>query len=508
MMRFRVPRLCLSHLCLSSRRDLRLPLLLFAFGLTSALAQTAAPAKATGVKITTQPVLVDCAPVTAVPCMSMALTAVDTSGAPAPVTFAPGKPLTESLSMISGDGAEVTPFYATSGTGLDSLDHRNVVLLMIDISGSMHEPSPGAASRFAGVKSAIARYLDSMQEGTDEIAIVPFESHNVVPTIRSAVFSSHKSELLAQLNALPEPGPKNNTALFQAVFSGVDTMKQEVETLEREGIKAADLQPHLIVMTDGTNEVHPGDDAQLLDGPLGLQQASAQVASSHMDVVGVGFGDRAAIDAAALQRLSTRFLYAADADELLRALHGTRTAQSHVLETTWLLDTPNRLALTGRDQVWTPSLTLEDGTVLRGAPLRMTMPATAPPVFTRGASPAEDAALIALHPPASAGWTVLLIHLLLFVIIGTLLLMLWFWIPRLIWGQQATAPASTRWSNGAQPGERPGITVASGVHVRKSSLPAGFTAEPEAAGPLQRSPSQTTQVGAKPDPTRTRLNFD
>ena len=472
-----------------------------------ALHAQAAPVRATGLKVTRPPVLVDCAPVTMVPCMSMAVTAVDAAGTPAPVAFVPGKPLNQSLSMISGDGTEITPFYASSGTGPDETGHRNVVLLVIDISGSMKQPSPGAASRFAGVKSAIAHYLDSMQEGSDEIAIVPFESHNVVPTIRSAVFSSHKAELLAQLNALPEPEPKNNTALFQAVFSGVDTMKQEMQTLEQGGLKRSDLQPHLIVMTDGTNEVRPGDDAQLLNGPLGLQQASEQVSSSHMDVVGVGFGDRAAIDAAALQRLSTRFFYAADAEELLRALHGTRSAQSHLIETTWLLDTANRLALTGRDQVWTPSLTLDDGNVLRGAPLRMTMPATTAPSFARAAAPAELAALIATHPPASAGWGVLLVHLLLFVVVGTLLLMLWFWVPRLIWGTME-APAPVRWSGAANTGERPGITVASGVQIRKSSLPAGFTAEPEATGPLQRSPSQTTQVGGRPDPTRTRLNFD
>ena len=472
-----------------------------------AQAQRPAPVVATALKTTSQPVLVDCAPVTMAPCMSMAFTAVDTAGAPAPVTFAPGKPLNQSISLISGDGAEITPFYATSGTGLDAGQHRNVVLLMIDISGSMKQPSPGSASRFAGVKSAIANYLDSMQEGSDEIAIVPFESHNVVSTIRSAVFSSRKADLLAQLNALPEPQPKNNTALYQAVFSGVDTMKSEMDTLAREGVKSTDLQPHLIVMTDGTNEVLPGDDQQLLNGPLGLQQAAAQVTSAHMDVVGVGFGDRAAIDAAALQRLSTRFLYAADADELLRALHGTRSARSHVLETTWLLDSSNRIALTGRDQVWTPNLTLEDGTVLRGAPLRMTMPATTAPLFTRVAAPAEFAALIATHPPTSSGWTVLLIHLLLFVIAGTLLLMLWFWIPRMVWGAAELPAAPARWS-GVATGERSGITVASGVQIRKSSLPAGFTAEPQTTGPLQRSPSQTTQVGTRPDGGRTRLDFD
>ncbi len=462
-----------------------------------------APAKAAAVQVVTPAALVDCAPVTMVPCMSMTVTAVDAQGKPAPVTFAPGKPLTQALSVSSGDAAEVMPFYATSGNGLDAGQRRNVVLMMIDISGSMKQPSPGSASRFAGVKSAIAHYLDAMQEGSDEIAIVPFESHNVVSTIRSAVFSSRKADLLAQLNALPEPQPKNNTALYQAVFSGVDTVKAELTSLERDGNKAADLQPHLVVMTDGTNEVQAGDDAFLLNGPLGLQQAAAQVGSSSIDVIGVGFGDRAAIDAAALQRLSKRFYYAADANELLNALHVTRTARSHVLEMTWLVPAANRIALTGRDQVWTPSMTLEDGTVLHGAPQRTIVPATTAPLYARVASPAELAALIAIHPPASAGWTTLLIHLLLFVVAATLLLLLWFWVPRLIWQGPEMVPAPARWS-----GERPGVTVASGVQIRKSSLPSGFTPEQEARGPLQRSAAQTTQVGPKSETGRTRLNFE
>ena len=125
-------------------------------------------------------------------------------------------------------------------------------------------PAPGATSRYAAIKDAVGRYVNAMQEGSDEIAIVPFESHNVVSTIHAAVFSSHKADVLAQLNALPQPGPKNNTALYQAVFTGVETMKNELTALERDGHTVAELQPHVLVMTDGKNEVFAGDDPNLM----------------------------------------------------------------------------------------------------------------------------------------------------------------------------------------------------------------------------------------------------
>ena len=470
------------------------------------------PSVPTHLITTTKPQLVDCAPVTLTPCMSMGFTAADSEGKPAPLALPPAGHLASLLTLesTSAPDNEVKPFYASAGEGPDAGQHVNVVLLMIDISGSMNDPSPDAPSRFAAVKDAVARYVNAMDDGSDQIAIVPFESHNVVSTIRSAVFSDHKADVLAQLNALPAPGPKNNTALYQAVFSGIDALRGEVASLEREGHAAAELQPHLLVMTDGKNEVMAGDDPQLLNGPLGLEQAYAQVAGSHLDVVGVGFGDRAAIDAAALRRLSSRFFYATDAEQLLAALHMTRTEKSHVIQVTWLLPEANRLALAGRDQVWTPRMTLEsgdarlNGTVLRGEPVRILMPAMAAPVLDRKALQPELVALIAVHPPASSGWLTVLLHVLLFLSAAALLLVLWFWVPRLVWGDRfSDAAPSPRWR-----GERQGLTAASGVQIRSTSLPAGFHPESETSSALQRSPAQTTQVGPRPEATRTRLNFD
>ncbi len=137
------------------------------------------------------------------------------------------------------------------------------------------------------------------------------------------------------------------------------------------------LQPHLVVMTDGKNEVVAGDDTQLLNGDLGLQQAAAQVQASHIDTIGIGFGDRSAIDTSALQRTSSRFFYAGDANQLLDALHVSRSAASHSITVTWLMPEDNRLALVGRDPEWTAALRLPDGAVLTSPMMRLLAPANA-----------------------------------------------------------------------------------------------------------------------------------
>lgn len=481
---------------------------LFAVALLGAgsQAQGNAAHRASGLHLLSPPVLVDCAPVSLSPCMSAQVTPADAAGAPVPVTLPPQAQLPGAFSMLSASG-QVTPFYASSGNGPDAAQHTNVVLLLVDISGSMNDPMSGSGSRFQAAKGAIAQFLQGMQEGSDRIAIVPFESHNVVSTIRSAVFASRRSDALAQLNALPAPGPKNNTALYQAVFSGSQALQAEVGALQHEGSGREELQPHLIVMTDGKNEVMPGDDPQLLNGDLGLQQATAQVQASHLDTIGIGFGDRAAIDTAALQRMSTRFFYAGDANQLLDALHVSRTAVSHSLTVTWLLLEDSRSALMGRDPEWTANLRLPDGTALVSPMMRLATPATNSPVYDRAASPDELRSLIATHPAPTAGWSIVLIHGLLYLAATAVLLMLWFWLPRLIWGDRfsgATPEPVQRWSS-----DRSGTTSASGVKVRPAgNLPSGFTPEVQSASPLQRSAAQTTQIQPRGEFSKTRLSFD
>ncbi|GAA3753679.1 hypothetical protein GCM10022270_10470 [Terriglobus aquaticus] len=443
--------------------------------------------------------------------MSAVVTPAAATGMPAPVQLPPAAQLASAF-RVTGPAGDVTPFYASLGAGPDAADHTNVVLLMIDISGSMNDKLANGQTRFEAAKSAIAQFVDGMQEGSDRIAIVPFESHNVVSTIHGAVYASRKSDAQDQLKALPTPASKNNTALYQAVFTGEESLHNEVESLRHEGVSTG-VQPHLILMTDGKNEVLPGDDPQLLNGDLGLQQAAAQVHASHMDTIGIGFGDRAQIDAAALQRLSTRFFYAADATQLLGALHVSRSAVSHAITLTWLLPENSRVALAGRDQQWVPTLRMEEGSTLTGEPLRLLVPATAPPVFDRKASADELNTLYATRPEVNSGWALVLTHGLLYVAAALLLLLLWFWVPRLIWADEmmGVPDRKQRWRSeraATETGLRPGVKAASAVQVRSASLPEGFAPETANSSPLQRSAAQVTQIQSRGEFSRTRLNVD
>lgn len=449
--------------------------------------------------------LVDCAPVTQTPCLSAAVTPVDVSGKPAPVVLPSNANLAGSFTWQSASG-EVKPFYASVGMGPDARQHVNVVLILVDISGSMNQPISGSSSRFEAVKGALAQFLAGMQEGSDRVAIVPFESHNVISTIRSAVFATRRGDAMAQLQALPEPKPKNNTALYQAVFSGVDSLQGEVNSLQPEATNGIDIQPHLIVMTDGKNEVQTGDDSQLLNGELGLQQAVAKMQTSHLDTIGIAFGNRSDIDVAALQRLTSRFFYATDATQLLAALHVSRAAVSHSIQLTWAIPESNRLSLTGRDQIWTPRMQLQDGSVLNSEPARLIVPAANAPGYDRVATPEELRLLMATHPSLTSGWQTVLVELLLYLGTAALLLILWFWVPRFIFGERypnAVPERSRRWSS-----DRTGVTTASGVQIRSTSnLPAGFNSELESSSPLRRSAAQTTQIQPRGDASRTRLTF-
>ena len=440
---------------------------------------------------THSPELVRCSPVTLIPCISVTVTPANEAGQPAAVGLPVKDRLLHAVQVESG-GAAIAPFYVSADTGSDSSQRANVVLIEIDISGSMNSLVSPGVTRFEAARTAIAKYLEGMQEGVDQIAIVPFESHHVVPTIRAAVFTSRRDEAMAQLTAVPPPGPKNNTALFQAVFSGVQAMQSELASLVKPGMTAADFQPRILVMTDGKNEVARGDDLDLLDGPLGMQQAAAAVASSGFDVIGIGFGDRSEIDTDALKHLSKRMFLATTGDELLQIFHATTPLRTSELRITFLSPWGDRPSLASKDPQFVFSLTLPDGRRLSSPPLRYMTPAMGTPLYERTATPEEMQALIEARPPASSGWEAVLRGLLVFAACAVLLLLLRFWLPWLIWGNEyardwAFAGPGRRWGKDA------GVK-ASAVQLRTvANVPDGFDVE-QVRKRQQRSAEQTTQV--------------
>jgi hypothetical protein len=81
--------------------------------------------------------LVQCAPVSLIPCFSVVLAPSDRTGKPVPVALPSRDRLLQSV-QIESDGARIAPFYFSSGFGRDSSQRPNVVLIEVDISGSMN----------------------------------------------------------------------------------------------------------------------------------------------------------------------------------------------------------------------------------------------------------------------------------------------------------------------------------------------------------------------------------
>ena len=459
--------------------------------------------EAAGLSVIRAPQLVRCTPITLIPCISVTVTPSNGAGRPIAVALPTKDRLLQAV-QIESDGAAISPFYASSSSG--SSQRPNIVLIELDISGSMNSPVSAGVTRFDAARAAISKYLGSMQQGVDQIAVVPFESHHVVPTIRAAVFTGKREEAMAQLQAVPRPEAKNNTALFQAVFTGVQTMQAEMAALSKPGTPASDFQPRVIVMTDGKNEVMRGDDPDLLDGPLGMQQAAANVASSGFDVIGIGFGNRSEIDTDALGHLSKRIFLATTGDELAQILHATTPLKTSELQITFLSPWGDRPSLASKDPQFVFSLTLPDGRRLLSPVARYLTPALGTPLYERQATYEEMQALIAARPPADSGWAAVLRGLLVFGGCGVALLLLWFWVPWLVWGNEyarawALAGPTRKW------GKDSGVK-ASAVQLRTvANAPDGFDAE-QVRKSQQRSAEQTTQihprgslsrVGAGPD---------
>ena len=87
-------------------------------------------------------------------------------------------------------------------------------LILFDTSGSMNARMPGSGeSRFILAKAALRRSLSTFQDGVDSIAVVPFDSHNVVSRIKAASFQDTRKGVESQLDALPNPLSNNDTVV-------------------------------------------------------------------------------------------------------------------------------------------------------------------------------------------------------------------------------------------------------------------------------------------------------
>jgi len=452
----------------------------------------------------TKPALIECEPDGGEPCFRMSFGFVDENGKPVNVQLPPADQLASHVE-VQVDGQAVKPFYAVAtATRSNTARQPETTMLLFDISGSMLTNDLGGQTRFEAAKGAAAEYLKNFSDGQDRIAIVPFASRDVEKNIAAARFVNTRAEAQAELDALPQPEPRNNTALYSAVRTAVEMLQQQRQP-DRE-------QPRLILLTDGTNDVHPqaGDDPGLLAGASGLTTAATVVQESGVDVLPIGLGNRQSIDEVAMTRLGTRPpLITFDLNALHRAFQSQQLPQDENLTVTFQAPESlgSRTLLAGRVIHFRSKVTLSDGSVLmENRQALWVAPPVATPSFEGEATDAEQRAFLGNASLNHGSIMLFLRPFLVFTALAALLAVLWFGLPRLLWPERydhrAARPVRPDYWPGVEPLTR---------RDRKPAFrqaPPGFETGGRGARAAIRNPGEHTIVRPVTgfDPNKTRLS--
>jgi Mg-chelatase subunit ChlD len=380
--------------------------------------------------------LISCDPALRKPCFRLKFNVVDDQGSPLNLNLPPNQDLHEQMT-VTVENQQMQPFFALAQSGSTNAVRGRVALILVDISGSMNKMLSTGRTRFQTAQQALQQFLQGFDPAVDRVAMVPFESHNVAETIDSAHFASTKAEAITQIESLPDPQPKNNTALYSAVELGLRLLAKQASSLP------GAPETLLIIMTDGKNEVFKGDDAGLLDGPSGLEQASKAVKASGIQVVGIGFGDFGSIDETALRQISTKYYMAEDLTKLSQIFALARTLLTNRIVATFASPGDDRSSLEGRTIPIKAELTLPGGKHLESAFTSWAAPEIGVPTFDGKCDVEELKAALQLAP-SSGNLLTTLRPVLVFFGLGTVLLVLWFWVPRFVWPEQYIGTFQTR----------------------------------------------------------------
>jgi hypothetical protein len=158
----------------------------------------------------------------------MDLNIVDAQGVPSSTPWPKEvTKLNESLEIKTlEDNSTTHPFYVNlpKATG-ESVVIGREVMLVFDISGSMTRRLPDGRTRFDAAKEAAGGFLHNFQDGLDSMAIVPFESHQVIERIQAGRFVRTQAEARRQIDELPMPKNPYNTALYSATMTALEVLE-------------------------------------------------------------------------------------------------------------------------------------------------------------------------------------------------------------------------------------------------------------------------------------------
>jgi Ca-activated chloride channel family protein len=466
-----------------------------------------------------RPRLIDCDR----PCFRMDVTAVDAQGQP--VTMDDRAPLSvfqndEPVDVVVRRPLRVTPSAGPSEGSPSQM--RRVSLVLFDTSGSMNERLPGSDTKFMMARRQLERLLATFQEGVDRMAIAPFDSQRVADRIRAVGFEATRAGIRRQIAAL-QPRPRGNTALFSAVFEGLQILRSYAQE---------DGQVSLIVFTDGKNDVrHPSDDPGLLDGDEGLRAVTALAQDVGVTVYTIGYGaPGVSFDEASLQALK----YPPDSSNYFNAQSEARLTQ--------IFTTIARRGGTGvrllvharqtrREQLTGESVSFRvvsgklaaESPVWRGNPL-MT-PSYEGPLTTEERL-AVLKTITRTEGPLPTGANPVIVRMAVLLGYSAVLAGLWFGVPRLIWPDRYIPKPALRPQAGRpqpRPGGRPGappsrsqsgsradVTVAHprqsgpgrpahgpahGTERSREAAPRGRESSPSPAAPRPREPWAGREAG-------------
>jgi len=123
------------------------------------------------------------------------------------------------------------------------------------------------------------------------------------------------------------------------------------------------------------------------------------------------------------------------------------------------------------------------------------------PVYA-GKCSVDEAKAVLTAQPASAGWMSIVRPLAVFCGLGLLLIVLWFWVPRLVWPDQyiGAMPGATTAKWGSQTRVKDGV-------IAGRPAPPGFQPGPQGVNMAPRGAADKTVVnpGAYADFSQTRL---
>ncbi|HEX8829568.1 MAG TPA: vWA domain-containing protein [Longimicrobium sp.] len=329
---------------------------------------------------------------------------------------------------------------AAGAIGFREVDVRPVIerpltiLALVDVSGSM------AGAGLEHTRSALRTFLRDLSGSAAEVAVAPFGSRDVAAGIQAARFGT-PAEAEAQLDRLPAPA--GNTGLYSAVQAGVELLAGRLRA-------APEKEVALLVLTDGRNDVgKPEDEPGLLAGAEGRERAVDAVRRSGVPVwvVGIGSGVDQAELAALAGPLGRAHVGASDSVRLARTLGEIRGALATKRAVTAVLPASSRSRLARGEAV----VRVESGALFESRDFRWRPPLMALPAFAGVATPSRPLVTAADEPRTNVR--------LVTAFFATLLALLWWVVPALIWPvQRPLQPAVRR--RGSRRGVRPGVQEA------------------------------------------------